>query len=61
MMKVYPMVTVKNDGGNFQGMVGNLMHCVEYCVKSVAENDSERGQGKANKRGEKQEEPEISG
>ena len=52
---------VKDDGGNFQGMVGNLMHCVEYCVKSVAENDSERGQGKANKRGEKQEEPEISG
>ena len=52
---------VKDDGGNFQGMVRNLMHCVECCVKSEAENDRERGQGKANNGGEKQEEPEISG
>ena len=52
---------VKDDGGKFQGMVGNSMHYVECCVKSVAENDRERGQGKANKRGEKQEEPGFSG
>ena len=41
---------VKDDGGKFQGMVGNSMHYVECCVKSVAENDRERGQGKANKK-----------
>ena len=51
MMKVYPMVTVKNDGGNFQGMVGYLLQLqqVEYRDINVAQNVRNIGKAKANK------------
>ena len=51
MMKVCLMVTVKNDGGNFQGMVGYILQLqqVEYRDINVAQNVRNIGKAKANK------------